>query len=250
MDEVQIIKNIEKTGFVLEYKVTQILEKSGWNVINNRYYLDDIQPINREIDIIAYKTHKSEDITFYTTLIISCKKSEEHIWSFLTKEANENDPNINYCPIWNWTNDDVLKYKIEKDLEKKIRSLTSTNDTIKFVHGVNDQVFAYQQLDKNTYKPKNDKDIYNSIVTAIKALEYEKNSLDRRIESKALYNFNILSIFEGDMIKVHFDGDKKTVEEIDEIKYLNRLIFSNKEGFYRVHFLKYDKFNSFINTYN
>lgn len=225
MDNALIIKNINKTGFVLEYKVTQILEKNGWNVINNRYYLDDIQPINREIDIIAYKAHISEDIAFYTSLIISCKKSEENIWSFFTKEANINDPNINYCPIWNWTNDDVLKYMLEQDLEENIWNLTSTDDTLKFVYGIDDQVFAYQQLDKNTYKPKNDKDIYNSIVTSIKALEYEKNSLDKRRENKAVYNFNILSIFEGDMVKVHFEGDNQTVEEIDEIKYLNRLIF-------------------------
>ncbi len=46
---------LEKTGFGLEYTVSSILENDGWTVINNKYYIDDVQGSAREIDIIAYK---------------------------------------------------------------------------------------------------------------------------------------------------------------------------------------------------
>ncbi|MCR6108690.1 hypothetical protein HXA34_20550 [Salipaludibacillus agaradhaerens] len=251
MDKSKVIENIHTTGFVLEYKVSQLLEKNGWNVINNRYYLDDIQLKNREIDIVAYKTNKVEGITYYTSLIISCKKSAEDMWSFLTKGVNQRDPNINICPIWNWTNDSILQFMLDEGIEDRVWELTSDNDDLDFVYGINDQVFAYQQLNKNkNYSTNNDKQIYGSIESTIKALEYEKGTLDKRRDNKALYNFNLLSIFDGDMVKIHFDDGEETVEEIDEIKYLNRLIFNGNEGFYRVHFLKFDKMEEYIKHFN
>ena len=33
-----LINGINKTGFILEYQVSKILEQNGWTVINNRYY--------------------------------------------------------------------------------------------------------------------------------------------------------------------------------------------------------------------
>lgn len=52
----------------------------------------------REIDIIAYKADAINDIAYYTTLIISCKKSAEELWAFLTKDINREDPNIKLYP--------------------------------------------------------------------------------------------------------------------------------------------------------
>lgn len=70
-------EGINKTGFILEYKVTKILERHNWNIINNRYYIDESIGCEREIDIVAYKAKEIDGIAYYTTLIISCKKSTE-----------------------------------------------------------------------------------------------------------------------------------------------------------------------------
>jgi hypothetical protein len=251
----KIKEQISKTGFVLENEVCKILEENKWNIINNRYYLDDIQNINREIDIIAYKVYSINDILYYTTLIISCKKSEKDYWSFLTKDIRQNDPNINLCPINNWSNDKILNFMLStQGIEDRIISLSDEPDKeyLDFIYGINQQVFAFQQMKRESFAPNNDKDIYNSIITTIKALEYEKISLDKRITNKALYNFNILSIFDGEMIQIHFDNEKKDqhVKEIDEIKYLNRHIVNKKESFYRVHFMKYNKLDSYMEHLN
>jgi hypothetical protein len=251
VDKEKIIEGINKTGFVHEYKVCKILEQNGWNVINNRYYLDDVQEVNREIDVIAYKVGQVEEVLCYTTLIISCKKSESNIWSFLTKDIKEGDPNINFCPISNWSNDKVLKYMtVPEKIEEKILKETPRDNNLNFVYGINEHVFAFQQLHKTNYKPQNDKDIYNSIISSIKALEYEKNSLEERKNRQVIYNFNLLSIFDGEMIKVHLNGEEEIIEDIDEIKYLNRHIVNKKENFYRVHFMKSSRFNELISHFN
>lgn len=253
-EEIEKLKEqIHKTGFVLENKICRLLEENHWNIINNRYYLDDVEGSHREIDIIAYKVHLVDDIAYYTTFVISCKKSEKNLWAFLTKDINQNDPNINFCPISNWTNDKILKFMIEnqdQDVEKRIFELSKSKSPLDFIYGLDKQVFAFQQLSKNGFTPQNDRDMYNSIITTIKALEYEKNSLDKRVEYTALYNFNLLSIFDGEMIQLHFDSEGEHPQKIDEIKYLNRHIVNKKESFYRVHFMKYEKLSSYVENLN
>jgi hypothetical protein len=69
-------EEIKKTGFVLENQVAQTVKSSGWTVISNKYYVDDSEESVREIDLIAYKCTRVQHFDVYTTLIISCKKSE------------------------------------------------------------------------------------------------------------------------------------------------------------------------------
>lgn len=77
-DELKIYaESIKSTGFILESKVSDFLSNHGWGVINNKYYIDDVQSVAREIDIIAYKATKVRDVLVYTTLIISCKKMKK-----------------------------------------------------------------------------------------------------------------------------------------------------------------------------
>lgn len=246
MDTEKLIESINKTGFILEYEVGHLFEKSGWSVINNRYYLDDVKQESREIDIIAYKVREVEETLFYTTLIISCKKSSDNMWTFLVKDL-KNDPNINKHPINDWSNNAVLNFmKNKPDFETNLTNELKENEDVKFTYGIEEQVFAFQQISKKNYKPQNDKDIYNSIITSIKALEYEKNALNNRVYRDALYNFNILSIFDGDMHSVKYGGAKPVVQEINHIKYLNRHIVNKSESFFRVHFIKYDFLKDYL----
>lgn len=245
-----ITNGIKKTGFILEFEICKILEKHNWIVINNRYYIDDLKNVEREIDIVAYRTKSKEDIAFYTVLIISCKKSENNIWAFLTKNYNKNDPNINFYPIINWTNVDTLKYMLTKMTPSVLKKIINKSKNIKSLYKLDKQVFAFQEMNKITGKQKNDENIYNSIVTTIKALEYERRSLNKRKKTKAFYNFNLISILDGEMVDINFDSSELVTSEIDNIKYLNRHIINNKEEFYRVHFIKKDGFESILNKYN
>lgn len=48
IDDSQYIKGIKETGFGLEYAVSKSLIQNGWTVINNKYYIDDVQGTARE----------------------------------------------------------------------------------------------------------------------------------------------------------------------------------------------------------
>lgn len=252
MDHSKIIESIGNTGFVLEYKVSQLLEENGWSIINSRYYLDDDSKKSREIDIIAYKAQEINETTYYTTLIISCKKSNEQIWTFLVKDLENNDPNIEKYPITDWSNNPIINFMKEKEIfkEQLVMDIKKNSD-IEFAYDVKEQVFGFQQMNKKNYKLQNDKDIYNSIITSIKALEYERNALNSRINRDAVYNFNILSVFEGQMYSLRYNDELKArVQEISEIKYLNRHIINKNESFFRVHFINYSSLKSYIKHYD
>jgi len=60
IDLKKIEECLEKSGFVLEHRVTEKLKRDRWSVINNKYYLDDVQETVNKIN------------TFY----LFCKKNE------------------------------------------------------------------------------------------------------------------------------------------------------------------------------
>ncbi len=51
MSHANYAQEINKTGFILEHKVTEILRKSGWSVISNKYYEDDFGDHFPELDL-------------------------------------------------------------------------------------------------------------------------------------------------------------------------------------------------------
>lgn len=114
IDQDKILEGVRKTGFDLEFRVSEILRGSGWNVINNRYCVDDQQETVRQIDLVAYKFKKYDDLWVYTSLIVSCKKNDQKSWAFLSKNINPTDPNTEWRPLHVWTNDKALEFTISQ----------------------------------------------------------------------------------------------------------------------------------------
>jgi hypothetical protein len=83
-------EQILKTGFPLEDRIAEILKAAKWSVISNRYYVDDTEKAVREIDLVAYQITNVQHVDVYTTLIISCKKSESNAWALLARGINLN----------------------------------------------------------------------------------------------------------------------------------------------------------------
>jgi len=92
MDTTKYSESIKKTGFVLEYSIASQLRQAGWIVINNKFYIDDHNNDVREIDLVAYKSASVEALQVYTTLILSCKKSEKNVWALLSKDIGNRSP--------------------------------------------------------------------------------------------------------------------------------------------------------------
>lgn len=253
---------ISHTGFPLEHEICNILKDQGWSIISNRYYIDDIKGTEREIDIIAYQISDiGDDVEYITTLVISCKKSEQNRWCFLTRDADKASGNINWTPLHFCSTDKRLKYILETQNNQLI-SRYLANRALYHLYSFNHQVFAFQVIQDSKKKEdkekgnlcvKSNEDIYNSIITPIKAISAEKKSRFEKYhnQAKRCYLFYAISIFDGEMFEVKFDSDgKQNIDEIDNIKYLNRHIINNVDDFYIVDFVTKENFGYRLNLYD
>ena len=62
MNKDKIVEALSKTGFPFENTVSEQFLGSNWNILGNKYYVDDVDGRAREIDLIAYKVRKVEGI--------------------------------------------------------------------------------------------------------------------------------------------------------------------------------------------
>lgn len=253
-DLIQDIKNaIEHSGFSFEHYVYNILREHGWQIIANRHYIDDVKGVERELDLLAYKiyTDKIENISYITSLIISCKKSHANKWCFLTRDTDPNDVNTDWTPYHYCTNEPILSY-MSKHHRDIITDAYIRNQSIKPLYDFNKRVFSYQVLSEKITSKKQggevrqwqfveNTSVYDSIITSIKALAAEKSSrIEQHCEKthKRYYTFHILSLFDGEMVQSHLDNKGDIVsKKITDISYLNRHIVNDVEDFYAVNFI-------------
>ena len=242
---------IKLSGFPFENEVSMLFKQHGWTIIPNRYYIDDVKGIEREIDILAYKSwnDNEENIWYYTALIISCKKSSSSKWCFITRDSDNQDINVDYFPFHFLTNDKRLQFMTNNSLpsfEKQYKK----DKKVKNIYSFPKSIISYQQFVEDCFK-KNE-DIYNSIITTIKALESEKsNLLNRKKKQSFFYSFYLLSLFDGDMIDCNFNSDGSvSYVDITSINYLNRHIVNKEEHFYSVNFISKQVIDNKINEYD
>jgi hypothetical protein len=249
MSDQKYLEGINTTGFGLEFDISSMLTSSSWTVINNKYYIDDVQGAAREIDILAYKATPKNGVQVYTVLIISCKKSKENAWALLSKELNVNDPNIDWSPVTLWSNEEVRKLIIENYEWKKTYIDSDAKLKSKLFHPKK-HIFAFQELSQKKGTPQNDKAIFNSIVSSMKSQNYEMDSLNKRKKDKAIYNFNLLSVVDAPLLRVSYGHGQPSIQEIESDIYVGSYIINKEETISRVHFIKKESFNSLLDDYN
>lgn len=240
-DKLQIYAdNIKSTGFILESKVSDFLNNHGWGVVNNKYYIDDVQSVAREIDIIAYKATKVRDVLVYTTLIISCKKNEENVWALLVKNIKPNDPNIDYEPLKNWSNHPVLNYELNFNNKEKI----GVPDGIVYekIFNVTKNVFAFQEMSKKSGRSNNDKNIFNSITSLMKAQSYELTSLSSRKKERSVYFFHLMSLIDSEMILLDCEGDEIHPSETESHTIISNYIINGESTASKINFMTLNGF--------
>lgn len=251
MDLNKISKGIEKTGFKLEFNVSTMLIKHGWNVINNKYYIDDLQKSVREIDLVSYKATKVHHFYVYTVLIVSCKKNEKDAWALLSKQRASKDPNKEWLPVHAWSNDKAIDYMInEKNWRNKYLSYNKKHGSTILSKIPNNHIFAFQEMNKSSGNPNNDKNIFNSITSLMKAQAYEMNALPNRKKDPSIFQFNLLSIMDTDLIRIDFSNIDIKSKIIDEEVYVADYIIDKQQTSAKIHFIKSSAFEKVINQYN
>lgn len=240
--------NIKSTGFILENDISELLSENKWNVINNKYYIDDVVKVAREIDIIAYKATKVEDIHIYTSLIISCKKNEEKVWALLSKEINKNDPNLDFEPLQNWTNHPIIKF--EMDIANVEKSVLPEGELYDKLFKLDGHVFAFQEMFKKNGKPDNDKNIFNSITSLMKSQSYELASLPNRKKNRTIYFFYLLSIVDSQLVLLKCSKDGVSAEQVESQIYISNYIIDGDSVSSKIKFLTVQGFEGLIESYN
>jgi len=246
-----ITKNIEQTGFPLQHEVAELLRLHGWSVISSKYYLDDVQNVPREIDLIAYKVKAFQKVQLYTTLVISCKKSEKNAWVCMLQKPDFADPNINWHPQTVWTNQRCLRHMLEKtDWIRPYVSAVSGTPLFEDILNPTGHAFAFQEVDKKSSKAQNDKNIFNSITSLMKAEGYELSSLAHRKKEKALYCFHLISILDSDLVTVTFKESERVIEKSKDGRFIVNYIVNGRERSSRIHFITYPYLSTILDRYD
>lgn len=250
IDLVKLSQSISKTGFKLEYEIGKVLRENGWHLISNRCYIDDLEGTVREIDLLAYKVSNLKDLSLYTVIILSCKKSETNSWALLSRPVDDKDPNYNWRPFKGWTNHPALNYYLSKmswphsyheKLSKECPALFSAPTV---------DVFAFQEMSKANSSPQNDKNIFASITSLMKAQSYEMSILKERQKNKRrLYQFNLASVIESELVRILFQDNEVSAESVGSEDYLCRYILNQKEEIARIKFITASAFPEVLQQY-
>ena len=250
MELEKYVKQIEKTGFVLEAKIAEMLRRHRWTVIHGRYYIDDVQDSVREIDLLAYKAKEIAGILYYTTLIVSCKKNEQNIWALLTKDRDNDDPNMNWDPLQVWSNNKVLSFMLSRDWKQDYLEKLEEIGIYSELMNAEVNLFAFQEMNRSKGTPKNDKAIFSATTSLLKAQNYEIKALPERKQTPALYQFNLVSVFDGDLVRLHFSDGQVSASERDSDVYIGNYIVDQSDTCSRIHLVRANVFDTFLDSYD
>lgn len=227
-----------------------MLRRAGWTVINNKYYEDDFEGSVREIDVLAYKVSKVQQVSVYTTLLISCKKNDVDVWALIAKQINLNNPNADWWPLHAWSNDKAISYEMLKSDVAKTYHQTVAKLGVKEALAVPKyEVFAFQEMNRVSGAPHNDKNIFGAVISLMKAQAYELGVLQQRKKKPSVYQFNLISIIESDLFRLVIDGNNITQEKIESEHYISRYIIKKREIFSRIRFIVSSSFGESLKDY-
>ncbi len=246
-DSQLIADALERTGFPLEHRTGRAFQDAGWTLFTNKYYVDNVSGDAREIDLIAYKVSESKEFSVVSGVIVSCKKTTDRKWTFLTRQITKN-PNKNLAPLHYWSNIASLSYMLEKNDEQRAYQASLSKVAPLLWEAPKREVFATQELvpiykgngtstEVASYNPGNDSAFFASIVTLMKSQAYELNRLGDRLNRPRVYVFSLLSVMEGDMIEVDYDAEPPVARDIDRQPYIAHYIINRNEQFSRINFV-------------
>jgi hypothetical protein len=251
MDLKNFENEIAKTGFQLEHRIASMLRSHGWTVISNRYYVDDQEESIREIDLVAYRARRIHHFNVVTTLIVSCKKNQQNVWALLSRKVDLSDPNSDWRPVHCWTNDKALHFMVSQGgWPQQYHSRAQELGVSLALDAPRVDVFAFQEMKRESGTPQNDKAIFASITSLMKAQSYELEALPRRRKNPCVYRFNLLSVVDTDLVRLDFEGEACRAQTVTDEHYIARYIVKKKDTVARIHFVQAEEFERVLEDYD
>jgi hypothetical protein len=237
-DLAKFSSGITTSGFVLENEVVNQLRGAGWTVISNRYYEDDQGGTVREIDVLAYRVTKGTEFDVYTCLIVSCKKSKENVWALLSRDINLTDPNSDWWPVHAWSNVKPLEYQLAvAGVSRRYHSYVASLGVVEALRTPSVEVFAFQEMNRKSGACDNDKAIFLALTTLLKSQSYELGALARRKTTPCVYQFNLVSVVESEIVRLMASHAGIVASEVEDEHLISSYIIKGRQSFSRVRFL-------------
>jgi hypothetical protein len=213
----KIKEEVLKTGFPLELRIADFLNRNKYYVAHSLYYIDEDENKSREVDLRALKKlgfrgedKNKEDREFLVNhcFFIECKKSKNP-WVFLCSTRNAYDVGCNEMPSVS------KKNFIEKE----------NLDILQSKHPFSNYSLmgrSYFELGK-----KNNENIFKAITTTVKATLYSIEQGFPFLSSTSICYYYPIVILEGRLFQGILNGNQIEVEEVNSV-LLSFLYESNK----------------------
>jgi hypothetical protein len=213
--------------------------------------VDDQEDAVREMDLVAYRVRKVSDFNVFTTLIISCKKSDKNIWALLARDRDGADPNADWWPAHIWSNDRAATFMFSQSGWREQYHLRARHLGVE--RALNDpevDIFAYQEMNRDSGAPQNDKPIFASVTSLMKAQSYELGALPQRKKGRCVYQFNLLTVVDAELVRIHFDEANILASTVTDEQYVARYIVKKKDTVARIHFVNANEFPRVLEDYD
>ena len=210
--EDKILKWINKEGYPLEMKASQILRKIGFEVGQSIYYLDNESQDSREIDIVAYKYYKVSNDWVTFSFVIECKSSNDKPW--VTFSAKEERLYANDFVIYRDANHWGQEILRGLAVEEKIRNLSLFKLNERTAYST---VRAFSEGADMTFKA------IKSVTKATLAL------VDKGNKTNSYRFFFPIILIDGRLFDCHLDShDEQVLTELDGVKLVQSTSNDNK----------------------
>jgi len=198
----KVVKEITKSGFPLELRVSRLLESNGYLLAHNLYYVDQDEGKGREMDLRALKNFEwKKGAQIYRVrhcLIVECKKSEKP-WVVFTSAETYYDRKI---------------HEIQRggsDPKNKLGSSEALG--IKEIH----PFASYERRGRSYFEPLrksgDQKNIFGALTTSAKATIATQGFASGE---RDLCFYYPLVVFQGTLYEAYLDDNNDMqVQEVD-----------------------------------
>lgn len=183
-----------------------------------------------------------------TAVLISCKKDAQNNWAFMTRDKPTHDPNVDWDPIHLWTDLQPLSaYLTDERWRKKYSD--GCRAAIGETFSPQREVFAFQQISNDGKRAHNDKKIYSSVESLLKALSFELGAVPNRAKGRRrIYQFGLATIVDAPLIDVRYGTSKEVAVEVQQIVHLARYIVDRRELVGVINFVRVDVIEAYIHA--
>lgn len=210
----RIQKDIIKSGFPLEIRVSSILENGGWIVENQLYYRDEDTGKDRTVDIGAFKRFEGNFVDydfFHVSLIVECKKSVKP-WVFHVVQKKKRLFEIPFGLVKN-TAQPKKTIKYSRFLEWMRHSHYYSSD-------LKEQAIIHYE----PFKDGRGREIFEASNQVIKALNFElmRNAeiFPRTPKINPLCIFYPIIVFDGHLFACKIKDNEPKLSPVEYLQYL------------------------------